>query len=241
MTTDTTTDVQAVVNDFNTQHSTSIWVRYWTGTRHDAPKYGITDGKAWLLGGHTPVVRVRNQSSCIALTHVDVIPGQPDDIDDDSHDLPEVAAAAERVGAYIAANGDGIYDLIDGHPLYARDLEALRRAGTTVAGLRSMVTEQGTEVDRLRAELEQTRAIADAARALVAKMPATLRAACGTPGERLADAVEPSLCACCLVDGHTRRCGRTATSEVDVAPFGVLGVAAECRDRIVRTGSAAER
>ncbi|MFI6160366.1 hypothetical protein ACIA59_10500 [Micromonospora haikouensis] len=133
------TDLQAVVDDFNAEHGSRAWVRYWTGTRDDAAKFGLTDGKAWLLGGHTPVVRVEGAASCIALTHVDVIPGQPDDIEDDSRDLPNLYVAAERVGEYIAANGDGIYDVIDGHPLYARDLEALRRAANDVQQLREML------------------------------------------------------------------------------------------------------
>ena len=127
----TTTDIsteQDRVDNFNAIHGSCTWVRYWTGTRDDAPKYDLTDGKAWLLGGHTAVVRLRGESSCVALTHVDPLPGQPDDIEDDSHDLPDPARAAERVREYIAATGDGIYDVIDGHPLYARDLEALRRA-----------------------------------------------------------------------------------------------------------------
>ncbi|SCL12820.1 hypothetical protein [Micromonospora inyonensis] len=47
-------------------------------------------------------------------------------------------------------------------------------------------------------------------------------------------------CNCCYVDGHTRRCGRPATTETDIAPFGILAVAAECRDRINRTGRAEE-
>ncbi|MCX4468748.1 hypothetical protein OOK41_00180 [Micromonospora sp. NBC_01655] len=68
-----------------------------------------------------------------------MIPGQPEDIEDDSRDLPNLYAAAERVGEYIAANGDGIYDVIGGHPLYARDLEALRQAANDVEQLREML------------------------------------------------------------------------------------------------------
>ncbi|MEU4779233.1 hypothetical protein [Micromonospora sp. NPDC023633] len=159
----TTTDVQATVDNFNAEHLPGDWVRYWTGTRDDAPKYGQTRTKAELLGGHTPAVWVTTEASCIALTHVDVIPGQPDDIADDSRDLPELGGAAERVGEYIAANGDGIYDLLDGHPLYARDLEALRRAATTVAGLRSMVAELTAALDHANRELAGARADRDSA------------------------------------------------------------------------------
>ncbi|MFE9955871.1 hypothetical protein [Micromonospora sp. NPDC005299] len=146
--TTTTTDPQSVVDDFNATNGSVTWVAYWTGTRDDAPKYNLTDGKAWLLGGHTPVVRVRGESSCIALTHIDVLPGQPDDIDDDSRDLPSPVRAAARVREYISANGDGIYDVIDGNLLYARDLESLRRAGDQVGNL-------VMEADKLRAQVAE--------------------------------------------------------------------------------------
>ncbi|MCX4470481.1 MazG-like family protein [Micromonospora sp. NBC_01655] len=56
------------------------------------------------------------------------LPDQPDGIDEYSSDLPDSHRAAERVGEWIAAWGDGLIDTADGHPLYARDLEALRRA-----------------------------------------------------------------------------------------------------------------
>jgi hypothetical protein len=55
-------------------------------------------------------------------------PGQPDGIEDDSRDLPDPARAAERVGRYISAVGDGLYAVQDGAPLYGRDLEAICRA-----------------------------------------------------------------------------------------------------------------
>lgn len=56
--------------------------------------------------------------------------GQPDGITNDSHNLPKPARAADRVEKFLRAYGDGIVyaDEEDGlPPLYARDLEALRR------------------------------------------------------------------------------------------------------------------
>lgn len=51
---------------------------------------------------------------------------------------------------------------------------------------------------------------------------------------------EPAeVCNCCFVDGHTSRCGRTATTEVDVPPFGVLAVSETCKQRINGTTPAA--
>ncbi|RBQ05174.1 hypothetical protein DQE82_26880 [Micromonospora sp. LHW51205] len=162
MSTDTpTTDPQTVVDEFNAEHGSVTWVRYWTGTRDDAPKYDLTDGKAWLLGGHTPVVRVRGESSCIALTHVDVLPGQPDDIADDSRDLPDPVDAAQRVKEYISATGDGIYDVVDGEVLYARDLEALRRATERASEVEMCAEKTQAELEKVRADLAAERRIAD--------------------------------------------------------------------------------
>ncbi|WP_435233328.1 hypothetical protein [Micromonospora aurantiaca (nom. illeg.)] len=149
----TNTNPQTIVDTFNTEHSSVTWVRYWTGTRDDAPKYDLTDGKAWLLGGHTPVVRVRGESSCIALTHVDVLPGQPDDIADDSRDLPDPVDAAQRVKEYISATGDGIYDVADGNPLYARDLEALRRATERASEVEMCAEKTQIDLEKARGEI----------------------------------------------------------------------------------------
>ena len=55
------------------------------------------------------------------------IPDQPDGIDEQSFDLPSPARAAQRVAAFIAEWGDGLIDVADGCPLYARDLEVLQR------------------------------------------------------------------------------------------------------------------
>ncbi len=82
------------------------------------------------------------------------IPNQPDGLDDhyeDDSDLPNPHRAAERVNAWVAAWGDGLINVTDGHPLYARDLEAIARI---VA-----------EVDRLRAELAAAQTVVFAARA----------------------------------------------------------------------------
>ena len=60
------------------------------------------------------------------------MPEQPDGIADDSTDLPDPRAAAERVHTYLEHYGDGIIDIAVSFdspraPLYARDLEALAR------------------------------------------------------------------------------------------------------------------
>lgn len=58
-------------------------------------------------------------------------PDDPPGINPDTHDLPSVADAGERVAAFLRWYGDGrVFVETDenGPPLYARDLEALHRA-----------------------------------------------------------------------------------------------------------------
>lgn len=115
-----------------------------------------------------------DESGDIAVTPA--VPEQPDGIEYDTRDLPDPKRAAERVNEYIAANGDGMYDLIDGHPLYARDLFALTKAADRLAEQtkqeptptadayratcealerhRKQEAEQAAEIERLRAVAE---------------------------------------------------------------------------------------
>ncbi|MFD1546953.1 hypothetical protein [Nonomuraea guangzhouensis] len=48
-------------------------VRYWTGWREGDGKTSRTRTAAQLLGGHTAVVWVEGEVSCIALSHVAVL------------------------------------------------------------------------------------------------------------------------------------------------------------------------
>jgi hypothetical protein len=120
----------ADVTDFNRDHMIGTHVEYWTGVREGRGKFSTTRSAAELLGGHTPVVWVAGHSACIALTHVEPIPDQPDGIDeyDDRHPMPHAQRAAERVLAYVTEFGDGLYDVVGGAPLYGRDLVAICRA-----------------------------------------------------------------------------------------------------------------
>lgn len=71
---------QAVVDLWNANVSVGTPVRYWTGVREGDGKTGVTRSEAYLLGasngqpGHTPVVFVEGEGSCIALTHVQPTP-----------------------------------------------------------------------------------------------------------------------------------------------------------------------
>jgi hypothetical protein len=62
------------------------------------------------------------------------IPGQPDGIHDDSRDLPVASKAIPRIRAYVTEFGDGLYDSINGAPLYGRDLEAVCRQLDQLSG-----------------------------------------------------------------------------------------------------------
>jgi hypothetical protein len=59
---------------FNRRFPPGTPVLFWPGCREGAGRESTTTGTAWLLGGHTPVVRVADHSSAIALTHVQPVP-----------------------------------------------------------------------------------------------------------------------------------------------------------------------
>jgi hypothetical protein len=54
-------------------------------------------------------------------------PEQPDGIDEHSYAYPDPARAAERVNLWISEFGDGLIEVLNGRPLYARDLASLAR------------------------------------------------------------------------------------------------------------------
>ncbi|WKU07989.1 hypothetical protein [Micromonospora sp. HUAS LYJ1] len=124
----------AAARAFNDEFPVGTPVRYWKGIRDGDGRTARTRTQAQLLSGHTAVVWLDGVSGCIALTHIqpisedELMPEQPDGIEDDSYDLPDPHRAAGRVRDWISAWGDGLIDTADGHPLYARDLEAICRA-----------------------------------------------------------------------------------------------------------------
>jgi hypothetical protein len=64
---------ERLADEFNEAHPIGTPVRYWTGWREGDGKTGVTRSEARVLGGHTAVVWVTGESSCIALTHVDAV------------------------------------------------------------------------------------------------------------------------------------------------------------------------
>lgn len=65
---------QVRVDDFNKHCPIGTPVRYWTGDRHGDGKTSRTRSAADVLGGHTAVVWVVGEASCIALSHIQVLP-----------------------------------------------------------------------------------------------------------------------------------------------------------------------
>ncbi|GHE33066.1 hypothetical protein GCM10017673_39980 [Streptosporangium violaceochromogenes] len=63
------TPAQAVAA-WNAAHPVGTPVRYWTDVREGEGKCGRTRTPASVLGGHTAVVWMEGEPSCVALTHV---------------------------------------------------------------------------------------------------------------------------------------------------------------------------
>ena len=65
-------DAEAVA-EFNECHAVGTLCRFFSGGREGPGEFGRTTHPAELFGGHTAVVWLDMASSCIALSHVDVI------------------------------------------------------------------------------------------------------------------------------------------------------------------------
>lgn len=61
---------EAAVEAWNAANPVGVPVRFWTGLRTGEGAESVTRSKASVLGGHTAVVWVEGEGSCIALTHV---------------------------------------------------------------------------------------------------------------------------------------------------------------------------
>ncbi|TMR92587.1 hypothetical protein EJK15_44015 [Nonomuraea basaltis] len=66
-----------LVEEWNAAYPVGQPVCYWTGFRDGPlagePKFSRTRARAQVLGGHTAVVWMDGEGSCIALSHVDPI------------------------------------------------------------------------------------------------------------------------------------------------------------------------
>lgn len=58
------------VDQFNALVPLGTQVVYWPGMRAGEGTPSVTRSRAWLMGEHTPVVKVEGYAGCIALTHV---------------------------------------------------------------------------------------------------------------------------------------------------------------------------
>lgn len=152
---------KAVVIAFNREHRVGAHVQYWTGVREGRGKFSTTRQVAELSTAGIPVVWIAGQAGYVALSHVEPVPQQPEDIDEyDDFRLPSATGAVDRVREYVTAFGDGLYDVTDGAPLYGRDLEALCR-----------------EVERLTREAETMTVVAQSNKRHVAGMLPQVEAA----------------------------------------------------------------
>jgi hypothetical protein len=59
-----------LVEQFNELCPVGSPVLYWPGVRDGEGRKSVTRSRAWLLGGHTPVVLVEGYAGGIALSHV---------------------------------------------------------------------------------------------------------------------------------------------------------------------------
>ncbi|MEU4231122.1 hypothetical protein AB0F17_43095 [Nonomuraea sp. NPDC026600] len=61
------------MEEWNAAYPVGQPVRYWTGWREGEGRRSRTRTPAQLLGGHTAVVWMEGESSCVALSHVEPI------------------------------------------------------------------------------------------------------------------------------------------------------------------------
>lgn len=59
--------------EFNRLFPIGTRVRYWTGSQEGLGRVSTTRTEAIILGGHTVVVWVHGEPSCIALSHIEPI------------------------------------------------------------------------------------------------------------------------------------------------------------------------
>jgi hypothetical protein len=56
---------------FNERFPVGTRVRYWTGSRDGIGKVSHTRTEAQVIGGHTAVVWLEDQTGCVALSHIE--------------------------------------------------------------------------------------------------------------------------------------------------------------------------
>lgn len=67
---------QQLCNDWNRVHPVGTLVKFWRGAKEGEPSgQGTTYAPAEVLSGHTAVVWIESCRGCVALTHVEAIPG----------------------------------------------------------------------------------------------------------------------------------------------------------------------
>jgi hypothetical protein len=65
------TSLQDICDSFNDRYPVGTKVRFWRGAKVGEGQLGRTTSEAWLLSGHTPVIRT-SSGGTISLSHVEV-------------------------------------------------------------------------------------------------------------------------------------------------------------------------
>lgn len=74
---------EALVRQFNERHPVGTRVRYWPGVLGgDSMAVSRTRSPARMLSGHTAIVWVDGLPDCLALTHVEVMADQAEEVSD---------------------------------------------------------------------------------------------------------------------------------------------------------------
>ncbi|MFF7022958.1 hypothetical protein ACFY97_18395 [Streptomyces klenkii] len=150
-----THDALKEVEAWNAGHPIGTPVLAFPGAREDAPLKTRTRSKAWVLGGHTPVVKVDGHSGGIALTHVEDAEGGGRDAKPLS---PEFEAEVR------ARSGSGVLPAIQALDLYSTSIVSpgcvLEQDLYPIAvGLRRQIAITSEDVSALLAEIDRLRAL----------------------------------------------------------------------------------
>jgi hypothetical protein len=66
-----TVSPEVLAAKWNKRFAVGTRVRYWTGVRHGMGKVSNTRSEARVLGGHTAVVWIEDETGCVALSHLE--------------------------------------------------------------------------------------------------------------------------------------------------------------------------
>ena len=74
-------DPFAQAAEWNHAHPVGTPVRYWPGPKEGPGIESMTRSVAWVVGDHEALVQVEGRAGGIALTHIEVLSGDPGEWD----------------------------------------------------------------------------------------------------------------------------------------------------------------